>query len=111
LYRPLTTLSYLLNYSVFRNGAHPTGYHWVNFALHGLNVALVYALGLLVFCAEGPALALAAIWGLHPLLTESVTNFVGRADLLAALGVLAGLLCYARARQAVGRRKLTWLAA
>ena len=111
LYRPLTTLSYLLNYSVFDNGTQPTGYHWVNFVLHGLNVALVYALGLLVFCAEGPALALAAIWGLHPLLTESVTNVVGRADLLAALGVLAGLLCYARATQAVGRRKLTWLAA
>ena len=36
------------------------------------------------------------------MLTESVTNIVGRADLLAAFGVLAGLLCYARAVR--GRR-------
>ena len=38
LYRPLTTFSYLLNYSVFGNGPHPAGYHWVNFALHAVNI-------------------------------------------------------------------------
>ena len=54
-------------------------------------------------------MALAAIWGLHPLLTESVTNIVGRADLLAAFGVLAGLLCYVRGASAAGWRKLAWL--
>jgi protein O-mannosyl-transferase len=65
----------------------------------------------LVFGSDGLALALAALWGLHPLLTESVTNVVGRADLLAAFGVLAGLLCHARAAGLRGRRKLVWLAA
>ena len=49
LYRPLTTFSYLLNYAVFGNGTHPAGYHWVNLALHAVNVSLVYLLGLLVF--------------------------------------------------------------
>ncbi|MGA2723828.1 MAG: hypothetical protein ABSG79_15630, partial [Bryobacteraceae bacterium] len=93
LYRPLTTFSYLLNYAVFGNGTHPAGYHWVNLALHGVNVSLVYLLGILVLGAPAPAFALAALWGVHPLLTESVTNIVGRADLLAAFGVLAGLLC------------------
>jgi hypothetical protein len=96
LYRPLTTSSYLLNYAVFGNGTHPAGYHWVNLALHGVNVSLVYLLGILVFEAAAPAFALAALWGVHPLLTESVTNIVGRADLLAAFGVLAGLLCYVK---------------
>ena len=52
LYRPLTTFSYLLNYAVFGNGTHPAGYHWVNLALHGVNVSLVYLLGLLVFGAR-----------------------------------------------------------
>jgi tetratricopeptide (TPR) repeat protein len=47
----------------------------------------------------------------HPLLTESVTNIVGRADLLAAFGVLAGLLCYVKSATAPGRRKLFWVAA
>ena len=63
----------------------------MNFLLHGVNVALVYALGILIFETTAPAWALAAIWGLHPALTESVTNVVGRADLLSTMGVLAGL--------------------
>jgi tetratricopeptide (TPR) repeat protein len=54
-------------------------------------------------------LALAAVWALHPVLTESVTNIVGRADLLAAFGVLAGLLCHIHGGAASRRRKLAWL--
>jgi protein O-mannosyl-transferase len=111
LYRPLTTFSYLLNYAVLGNEARPAGYHWINLALHETNVLLVYGLGILIFADPILALALAAIWGVHPLLTESVTNIVGRADLLAAFGVLAGLLCYVRAIATEGRRKLAWIAA
>jgi tetratricopeptide (TPR) repeat protein len=109
LYRPLTTLSYLLNFAILDDGPRPAGYHWVNLALHEVNVALTYGLGLLVFGETAPALALAAIWGLHPLLTESVTNIVGRADLLAAFGVLAGLLCHMRGASSRGRCTM-WLA-
>ena len=111
LYRPLTTFSYLLNYTILGGGAHPAGYHWVNFALHAVNILLVYWLGLLLFQEMGPAWALAAVWALHPILTESVTNIVGRADLLAGFGVLAGLLCHVKSAAASGRRKLAWLAA
>jgi tetratricopeptide (TPR) repeat protein len=110
LYRPLTTLSFLLNYAVFGNGSQPEGYHWVNLAAHAVNIGLAYALGIVVFEETAPAWVLAAIWGLHPLLTESVTNIVGRADMLAAFGVLAGLLCHLRAASADGRRRLVWLA-
>lgn len=109
LYRPLTTFSYLVNYAVFGNESRPAGYHWVNLAFHCFNVALVYALGIAVFAETAPSFALAAIWGLHPVLTESVTNIVGRADLLAAFGVLAGLLCYLKAAPAVARVRLAWL--
>jgi len=109
-YRPLTTLSYLVNYAVLGNGPRPAGYHWVNLALHEVNVALVYALGVSVLGETAPAWALAAIWGLHPLLTEAVTNIVGRADLLAAFGVLAGLLCHVKGASAAGRRRAAWLA-
>ncbi len=109
-YRPLTTFSYLVNYAVLGNGPRPAGYHWVNLALHEVNVALVYALGVLVLGETAPAWALAAIWGLHPLLTEAVTSIVGRADLLAAFGVLAGLLCHMKGANAAGRRRVAWLA-
>lgn len=111
LYRPLTTLSYLLNYAILGNGAAPAGYHWVNFALHAANIALVYLLGLLLFGEFAPALAMAAIWAVHPVLTESVTNIVGRADLLAGFGVLAGLVCYAGSVRSGGRRAVPWLGA
>jgi len=111
-YRPLTTFSYLLNYAVLGNGPKPAGYHVVNLLLHEINVALVYALGVLIFGETAPvlALALAAIWGVHPLLTESVANIVGRADLLAAFGVLAGLLCHLKGAAAAGWRRVAWLA-
>ncbi|HEV3332548.1 MAG TPA: hypothetical protein VG096_16275 [Bryobacteraceae bacterium] len=106
VFRPLTTFSYLVNWAVFGNGANPAGYHLVNFALHAANMALVYFLGLVILEEGTAALALAGIWGLHPLLTESVTNVVGRADLLAAFGVLAGLLCHIKNRTASGRSRL-----
>lgn len=41
LYRPITTFSYLVNYSIFGDGPNPAGYHLVNFALHGVNISLV----------------------------------------------------------------------
>jgi tetratricopeptide (TPR) repeat protein len=109
LWRPLTTLSYLFNSAILGNGVQPAGYHWVNFFLRCCNLMLVYWLGLLVLREYAPAIALAAIWALHPVLTESVTNIVGRADLLAAFGVLAGLLCHVQAASVPGRRKAAWL--
>jgi len=108
LYRPLTTISYLVNYAVLGNGPRPPGYHWINLTLHELNVALVYVLGLTIFADPVLAMVLAGIWGVHPILTESVTNIVGRADLLAAFGVLAGLLCYIRSTTD-DRRRIYWL--
>ena len=111
LYRPLTTLSFLFNYAVLTNGTDPYGYHCFNFILHAVNIVLVYALGLVLFKRIPAALLLSALWGLHPVLTESVTNIVGRSDVLAAFGVLAALLCHRKALAATGARKTAWLAA
>ena len=109
LYRPLTKLSYLFNYAVLGDGRNPAGYHWINFALHAANMSLAFFLGLFLWEDRTKAFAAAAVWGLHPVLTEAVTNVVGRADLLATFGVLAGLLCHIRASGASGRRKAGWV--
>jgi protein O-mannosyl-transferase len=111
LYRPLTTFSYLFNYAILGNGANPAGYHWINLALHLLNTLLVYALGLALFRKTPAAAALAAVWAVHPVLTESVTNIVGRADMLSCAGVLGGLLCRLKAGSALGARKFAWIGA
>ena len=65
LYRPFTSLSYLLNYSVLGNGPHPAGYHVLNLALHDVNIALAYALGFLILGGSAPAFALADHGGFH----------------------------------------------
>jgi protein O-mannosyl-transferase len=111
LYRPLTSLSYLFNYAILGNGSNPAGYHWINFLLHSMNIVLVYALGLAVFEQIPLALAMSAIWGLHPLMTEAVTNIVGRADLLAAGSVLGALWFHRVAQRTSGARQAICVAA
>src|SRR5688572_2468797 len=109
LYRPLTTVSFLFNYAVLGDGTRPFGYHLINWMLHAMNATLVYFLALRMLKEIVPAVAIAGLWAVHPVLTESVTNVVGRADLLAGIGVLGGLLCYIQAMDESDRRWM-WLA-
>jgi tetratricopeptide (TPR) repeat protein len=105
LYRPLTTLSYLFNYSILGNGAHAAGYHWINLLLHWANSVLVYFAVLVLMEKLWPAFFVAAVFGTHPVATESVANIVGRADLFTTLWVLAGFLCYVKASTAESKVK------
>jgi hypothetical protein len=104
LYRPFTTFSYLLNYAILGNGNHPAGYHWVNFLLHAANVLLLFAL-ILRLKDQRTAFFIALLWTVHPVLTESVTNMVGRADLLAGFAVLSGFLLYLKSTETTGWRR------
>ncbi len=121
LYRPITTLSYLFNYAILGNADRPAGYHWINVLLHFGNVLLLFALARRLM-AEAPikgsrqadfwpSFLIASVWAVHPVLTESVTNIVGRADLLAGMTVLGGFLMYLKSAEAEGWRRAAWLAA
>lgn len=99
LYRPVTMLSYLLNASLFGNGPAPFAYHLTNVLLHLGCVAAVYALALDLTRRPQAAVLAAALFGLHPVTTEAVTNVVGRADVLATLGLVVGLWCHRRGRR------------
>ena len=110
LYRPATTFSYLLNYIVLGSADRPLGYHVVNWVLHAANVWLVFGLAMRIGRRIWPAILLAALWAVHPLGTEAVTNIVGRADLLAAFGVLASFYTYLTAGEAGGARRRVWMA-
>lgn len=96
LYRPVATASYLLNYAILGSGDRAAGYHLLNFLLHVANVWLVFALTLRLFNRAGPAFLASALWAVHPIGTEVVANVAGRADLLAAMCLLGGLLLYIR---------------
>jgi tetratricopeptide (TPR) repeat protein len=109
LYRPLTTLSYLFNYAVLGNAEHSEGYHFINFLLHFINVLLVYALALRLLQKFWLAIFISALWAVHPVLSESVTNIIGRADLLAGFAVLSGLLMYVKNLDSAGWRSYAWL--
>lgn len=103
LYRPVTTLSFLFNYAILGNGENPAGYHFINLLLHLGNALLLYGLGLRLFTRAGPAFFAAALWAAHPIGTECVANVAGRADLLATMAILGGLLFYTRMKHVGGR--------
>ncbi len=94
LWRPLTTLSWRLDYAL--GGGSPTLPHAANLALF---------LGLILLLAEslrrrlGPLAATTAglFLAAHPVFSEAVVSVVGRGELLVALLGLGGLLT-ARAR-------------
>jgi len=110
LYRPATTLSYLFNYALLGNAEQPLGYHCINFLLHFFNVLLVYALALRLLRRFWPAVFVSALWAVHPVLTESVTNIIGRSDLLAAMAVLSGFLMYLKSADSDTWQRYAWLA-
>ena len=99
-YRPLVTLTYFIDHSLW--GLAPWGYHLSNTVLHIL-VAIVLML-VLQAVSRDPRLSLmgALLFLAHPVNTEAV-NVVGfREDPLAALFMLAGFGLYIRFSRRAG---------
>lgn len=94
LFRPVTTLSILLNYLIARDNA--AVYHAINLGLHIINVLLVFLVCRSITSHPTTALVTSALWAVIPIGTEVVANIAGRADLLSSTFVLAGFLCYTR---------------
>ncbi len=108
IYRPVTTASLLLNHALAgAAGGGAFWYHLVNLLLHACNVWLLWKLASRLLSRHAAWWA-AALWAVHPIATEAVDNVVGRADLLAAMAVLAGLLIYGRATAESGTAR--WVA-
>jgi len=108
--RPLLKLSYALNHA---SGLGLAGFHAVNVAIHAGAVLLVRSLLLHVGRradpgsppAEGPALAGALLFAVHPVQTEVVAYVSGRSASLAGLLALASILAWLEGR-ARGRPSL-----
>jgi Flp pilus assembly protein TadD len=117
--RPVVNLSLAINYAL--GGLNVWDYHAANLAIH--IVAALALLGIvrrtlllpalagrLGGASTGLALAVALLWALHPLQTESVTYIVQRAESLVGLFYLLTLYCVLRG-VASSRRAFWYVAA
>lgn len=113
--RPVVTFTFALNQLAV--GLDPRGWHLTNLAIHLAGVVLAWRFARLVLARaglaepEGPALAAAGLFALHPMQTEAVAYVTQRAESLAAALYLAALLVLARRDAAEGRRRHALLAA
>jgi len=112
-YRPLSYLSFLVNHSVF--GLNAFSLHTENILVHLANTLLVFFIiqRLLKLDASqhSPKTAFVGslLFGLHPLVTESVNWISGRTDLFMGFFLLGSVLALIQYRIA-GRKYLVWLA-
>jgi tetratricopeptide (TPR) repeat protein len=103
--RPMVNLSLAVNYAL--GGTDVRGYHVFNLVVHTLGALLLFAIARRTLqqpalrerfgpAATPLALAIALLWAVHPLLTESVTYVIQRAESLMGLFYLLTLYCFAR---------------
>ncbi len=119
-YRPLRTLSYVLDYRL--GGMHPWIFHLSNLVYHWIAACLVFLVTLRLVANEKvascqlpvaslsdsglrtpdsglrTALFAALLWALHPIQTDAVTYISGRRDILSGLFFFLGLYAFLRLR-------------
>jgi tetratricopeptide (TPR) repeat protein len=102
-WHPLTWLSHALDVKLF--GLDPSGHHLMNALLHVANTLILFLTLRGLTRDTWRSLAVAAIFGLHPLQVESVVWVASRKGLLSALfGFLAFWAYGAYARRPSGKR-------
>jgi len=93
LYRPVTILSYAVDWTL--SGGSSGWLHLMNALWHGLATLLVVLVLTRWFSAVAAA-ALGIVFAWHPVHVEGVASLVGRAELLAAVGIFAAVLAARR---------------
>ncbi len=112
--RPFLNFTFALNYAI--SGYAVWSYHALNLVIHALATLTLFGLVRRTLklpalagrwgALSGPlALAVAALWGLHPTATESVTYTVQRAESLMGLCYLATMYGFVRSVEAERPRR------
>jgi tetratricopeptide (TPR) repeat protein len=115
--RPLLRVSLWINYAL--GGGEVRGYHVLNLLLHILAAWTLWGLARRMLEspalrdrygreAWGLALAIALLWTVHPLQTESVTYVVQRTEILAGWFYLLTVYSVVRSASAAGWRVPAW---
>jgi len=96
LYRPVVTVGYALQWAA--GGGAPWVFHATSVALYAAASALVLAFFRMLLPAPG-ALVGAALFAVHPVHVEAVSNAVGQNELVTAVAILAAAVVYLRRRR------------
>lgn len=113
--RPITELSLALNLAI--TGPTETGFHVINIAAHALATVILFKLVLFTLqrhCvrdwigldAPWMAFAVAVLWGVHPIQSQSVTYIIQRAQVFSGLFQLVALYGLARGAGSLRPRRL-----
>jgi protein O-mannosyl-transferase len=111
--RPLVNLSLAINYAL--GGMNVWGYHAFNLAIHIFAGLALFGImrrtlenwsGLSKW--HGLAFAVALIWTVHPLQTESVTYVIQRAESMMGMFYLLTLYCFIRYAEETQAGKSIW---
>jgi hypothetical protein len=102
MYRPVTLLTFAVEWALF--GDAPGVFHATNVLLHAVASALVAWLVLRLGGGRAAALGAGVLFAFHPVHVEAVANLVGRAEVLASLGVLGACHVYLGAARLDPRR-------
>lgn len=92
LWRPVTTVSYVLNYRL--SADRPETYRAINIALHALCCLALFGLTTALFGDRRLAGVASALFAVHALHVEAVAQVVGRAELLTTLWALLAVWVY-----------------
>ena len=109
--RPVVNLSLAVNHAL--GGVSVRGYHVFNLIVHMLGALALFGIARRTLLqpalherygssATPLALAVALLWAVHPLLTESVTYVIQRAESLMGLCYLLTLYCFIRGAKSEG---------
>jgi tetratricopeptide (TPR) repeat protein len=105
-YRPLLSLWFLINKTVF--GVNAPGFHLTTVLMHVAATALAYVLARRLLRNGAAALIVATIFGLHPLHAETAAWISDVDDSLAAVFCFGAFLSYLNARTRPQQAKQWW---
>ncbi|NWR29339.1 TMTC3 protein, partial [Tachuris rubrigastra] len=94
-YRPLTVLTFRLNYLFSELNA--VSYHFLNLVFHVV-VCIVFLKVCKLFLDNRSSIVASLLFAVHPVHTEAVTGVVGRAELLSSIFFLAAFLSYTKSK-------------
>ncbi|XP_065416222.1 protein O-mannosyl-transferase TMTC3 isoform X2 [Chrysemys picta bellii] len=94
-YRPLTVLTFRLNYLFSELNA--VSYHLLNVVFHAV-VCIVFLKVCKLFLDNRSSVIASLLFAVHPIHTEAVTGVVGRAELLSSIFFLAAFLSYTKSK-------------